>query len=275
MLKGSVDLSPEIVRVDNFNAMFEALKRPGTKAAISTGVPFAHQEAIEEFNRTGRDVYVVIGSPLSDFQEKLEKQLKKKGLSNTDARIALSERAYNIAKGFLDQKKTPDGKWDVTVTSTFLHHTSQREWHIDSYDASGNSYQLTTTLAGTPGTVVSHSMDYDRSKFESMRNERREKERWYQKELLALRQSTLSPFKRRRSQKDIEKQMKKERARMVKELEVYLAPMEGHATEGCDLVLFRGGDVPHTSPVLDRRRLVFAMVEFDDFMDLEHAEREY
>jgi hypothetical protein len=217
----------------------------------------------------------VIGTPLSNFREKLEKQLKKKGLSHTDTRVAFCEHVYNLAKGFLDQKQTPDGKWDVTITSTFLRHTSQREWHIDSYDATGKAYQLTTTLAGHLGTVVSHSMDYDRGRFEFMRTERREKEFWYQEELLALRQSTRSPLKRRRAQKALEEEMKKTRARMVKDLEILLEPMEGHATEGRDLVLFRGGDVPHTSPVLDKRRLVFAMVEFDEFMNLEHANREY
>jgi len=269
------NLSPEILRVESFDHMFEALNRSEVKAAISTAAVFEHQDAIEAFNRTERDVYVVIGSPLEDFQEKLNRQLEKKGLNNSTVRTAFVEHVHALARNFLKNKNTRDDKWDVTITSTFLHNTRQREWHIDSYDATGTTYQMTTTLAGEPGTLVSHSKDYNRKAFERLRDERREKEIWYQKEMIRLRDEVRNPVKRKLSAKVIETQVKRARKKMVLDMEKLLANMEGHSTKGRDVVLFRGGDVPHSSPVLDRRRLVFTMVEFDEFMDLEHASRSY
>ena len=275
MSVNSVDLAPEILHVDSFEDMFDSLKRAEVKAAVSTANPFEYQDAIEDFNRTQKDVYVVIGSPLNLFQEKLNGQLKKKGLADNTVRTAFVEHVYQLASGFIELKKPRENKWDVTITSTFLHNTKQREWHIDSYDATGNTYQMTTTLAGNPGTLVSHSGDYERQAFETMRDERREKEIWYQKETMRLKREVRNPVKRKLLEKKIELQIKKARSKMVLDMEKLLKSMEGHPTEGRDIILFRGGDVPHSSPVLDQRRLVFTMVEFDEFMDLEHASRTY
>jgi hypothetical protein len=268
-------LAPEIISVDSFAQMFDALRRPEVKACISDANPFKYQNEIEDFNETGREVYVVIAAPLNRFHEKLDQQLKKKGLDNNVVRHAFVEHVYQLAHDFVEIKKPREDKWDVTVTSTFLKNTQEREWHIDSYDATGKTYQMTKTLAGHPGTLVSHSRDYDRKAFEVMRDERREKEVWHQNESLRIQREVQNPIKQKLLKKKIDIQLNSARSKMVLEMERLLKSMPGHATEAQDIILFRGGDVPHSSPVLNRRRLVFTMVEFDEFMDLEQANRKF
>ena len=269
------NLHPEVTYTESFKSLFQVLEDSNAKAAVSPTPTFEFQEEIEEFNKSGRDVYVVIGSPFDQFHEKLDTHLAKKGLSNAKVREAFVEHVFQLAKSFIDNKQPKENKWDVTITSTFLKNTKQREWHIDSYDATGNTFQMTTTLAGSPGTLISHSRDYNREVFEQLRDERRHKEIWYLRESARLQTEVKNPIKRKLLSKKIAHDIKKARAKMVLEMERILKPMLGHPTEANDLVLFRGGDVPHSSPVLNRRRLVFTMVEFDEFMNLEHANRDY
>lgn len=259
-------LSPEILTVDGFSEMFEALKRSDVNAVISKASPLKHQDKIEAFNRDGRDVYLVLTAPLSSIREKLDGHLKKKGLSDQAARTELIEHAYEMVSGFLKHRQPPDDKWDVTVTSTFLHNTRQRQWHIDSYDATGKAVQMTKTLAGSPGTVISHSRDYDRKSFERLRDDRRAKEISVRKELAQISETVRNPIKRKLREKFIDTQVKRARKQMVLDMEALLKEMKGHQSQSQDIVLIRSGDVPHTSPVLDRRRLVITVVEFDEFM---------
>jgi hypothetical protein len=266
---------PEVARVDSIDGLFDALAAPERRAALMLNDEFPYQAELERFNREGEMVYVVVGAPLSGVQDKLDRHLHGHGLHDRVVRESFVEHLYDLCTCFVRQKGLSDGRWDLTLTSTILTNTRQREWHIDSYDASGRTYQMTKTCAGWPGTLLSVTEDFDVAAFRRLRDERREREAEYKARLAALDGRGLDPLRRRLARRRAWQEMERYRARAVREMEEVLMDMEGVASRGRELLLIKSGEVPHSSPVSDKRRLVFTMVEFDEYMDTSHADREY
>lgn len=275
MTRASDLASREIVRVDSFEGMFDALEDPVVNASIYSGERFAHQLALENYNKRGKSAYIVIGSPLDQFADKVERHLGPRGLGDRTVLESFATFLAGITERFVRLKGVAEGEWDVTLASTLLHHTAQREWHIDSYDANGRTYQITLTCAGEPGTILSVTSDYDRAGFERIRDARREREIQHQKDQRALNAAGFGWLKRRREAKRLKAAIDADRASNVRLMEDVLRNMQGVPTSARDIVLFKGGNVPHTSPVRDERRLIFTLVEFDEFMDSSLAERTY
>lgn len=256
----SVD-DPRIARVKGFEQAFEALNRSQVTLAVMPAIPFAYQSEIEEFNNDARSVYVVVSGRVENIETKLDAELKKKGLKDSKVRHAFTNYIYQIVRYYVGRRGLRPGQWDLTVASTMEEHTKQEEWHVDNFDVSATKWQLSGTLAGEGGMLVALPEHYDRRRFEQLRSQRRtlESER---KATPPLPKSFF--YDPNREQEALVKVQRETNVRAMEEL---LADTRGIALRADQMGIMKGGEMPHSSPVSDDRRLIMMLVEFDEFLD--------
>ncbi len=245
----------------SFREALSELDRAECRAVVQPRPDFEFQDEIERFNRTGGRVYVVLGEPMADFERLFSQELEKKGMTDGRVREAFVEYCGRLMREYIATRGLEEGRFDITITSTFFERTQQEEWHIDNFDDSGRRYQLVTTLAGQPGTLIALPGQYDEPTFRRLRRERRALEQEQQRAA-----GGPLPF-RKMAEKIRAAECRVARARNVRAMEEAFSDISGVQTPAGPMLIFKGGELPHTSAVTPHRRLIMTLVEFDEFMD--------